>query len=615
MNDIIVDVTGETIKHFIIPLIESGYTKFRSMLSSTEKVKNFEENYKKYCEDIFYIRTLSSRQNLKFIDEFYVPLLLKGINTYSLEVGDNTQLNTEKRGILIKGFAGQGKSTILRKLVLNNIKNTKIPIFFELKNFNGESLLDSIKEDFNRMGIPMDAHSMHRLLNKNDVVLYLDAFDEARPIYRRRLIDEIRNFINAYNANIVITSRPDDDLNSLVNLDEYHVAFLDEYKIQEIIKKEAQDEEKACDLIRNLNNKIFKIDDESVFKTPILVSLYTISYNLGEEVPENLSNFYDKIFDAVFYIHDNLKGRVDRIRTFNDNKLIYINIFSFVSLMMIQDDYSNLKYNKYLTEVKSALDFFQEDSSKYQSVANDIINISNLIIKDGYDEIKFIHKSIAEFFTAKFINTRMPKNKVDDYYNRCLLNVDFNKNFLNVLKFLEEIDTYNYLNKYYLKGVSGILDLNFELIDHNTYELSSELIELFLNSTYLRVGVNHSHGIKGRRVEEFYLDKPEFLYGVSSDFQSFYNTLFERAYQKLCLDRNESQFCRKLANIGIYEDCGKICRLTLKGSIVNLGLTISQIEDALRLAIVELYMHKYNKSLSKIKHLNEFIASSNVFKF
>lgn len=104
MNDIIVDVTGETIKHFIIPLIESGYTKFRSMLSSTEKVKNFEENYKKYCEDIFYIRTLSSRQNLKFIDEFYVPLLLKGINTYSLEVGDNTQLNTEKRGILIKGL-------------------------------------------------------------------------------------------------------------------------------------------------------------------------------------------------------------------------------------------------------------------------------------------------------------------------------------------------------------------------------------------------------------------------------------------------------------------------------------------------------------------------------
>lgn len=532
-----------------------------------------------------------------------------------MEVGGNTQLNTENRGVLIKGFAGQGKSTIFRKLVLNNIRNNKIPIFFELKNFNGKTLLDSISEDLNKVGIPISFESLQVVLNKNDVVLYLDAFDEARPEYRRKLIDEVRNFINAYNANIVITSRPDDDLNSLPNLDEYHVAFLDEYKIKEIIKKEAQDAEKASDLIRNLDNRIFNIDDESVFKTPILVSLYTISYNLGEEVPENLSSFYDKIFDAVFYIHDNLKGRVDRIRTFNDNKLIYINIFSFVSLMMIQDDYSNLKYNKYLSEVKSALNFFQEDNSKYQSVANDIVNISNLIIKDGYDEIKFIHKSIAEFFTAKFIATGMPKNKVDDYYNRCLLNVDFNKNFLNVLKFLEEIDTYNYLDKYYLKGVSGILDLKLELINHNTYELSSELIELFLYSTYLRVGVNHSHGLKGRRVEEFYLDKPEFLYGISSDFQSFYNTLFEKAYQKLCLDRNESQFCRKLANIGIYEDCGKICRLTLRGSIVNLGLTISQIEDALKLAIVELYMHKYNKSLSKINHLNDFMASSNIFKF
>lgn len=283
--------------------------------------------------------------------------------------------------------------------------------------------------------------------------------------------------------------------------------------------------------------------------------------------------------------------------------------------MMIQDDYANLKYNKYLDEVSSALEFYQEDKSKYQTVANDIINISNLIIKDGYDEIKFIHKSIAEFFTAKFIATKMPKNKVDDYYSRCLLNVDFNKNFLNVLKFLEEIDQYNYLNKYYLKGVSGVLGLNLQLIDNHSYELSSDLITLFLNSTYIRVGVSYSHGLRGRRVEEYYLDKPEFLYGINSDFQSCYHTLFEKAYQKLSLDRNESQFCRKLANVGIYEDCGKICRLTLGGTIRNLGLTIPQIENALRLSIVELYMNKYNKSLAQIKHLDNFIASSNVFKF
>ena len=118
MNEIIVGVAGEAVKQLVIPFIQAGYTKFKSMLSSKEQARNFEENYSKYCEDIFYIRTLSSRQNLKFIDDFYVPLLLKGINTYSLEVGGNTQLNTENRGVLIKGFAGQGKSTILRKLVL-----------------------------------------------------------------------------------------------------------------------------------------------------------------------------------------------------------------------------------------------------------------------------------------------------------------------------------------------------------------------------------------------------------------------------------------------------------------------------------------------------------------
>lgn len=615
MSDIVVDLTGEALKQILFPIIHKGYEKFKNLISENETERAFDQNYIKYCEDIFYVRTLSSRQSHKFIDDFYVPLLLKGINTYSLEVGDNTQLNTDNRGILIKGFAGQGKSTILRKLILNNFKNNKIPIFFELKNYDGSSLENSIIRDFNKIGIPVTNNFLRKLLNNNDVVLYLDAFDESLPTYRTHLISEMRNYINAYNANIVITSRPDDDLNSLPHLDEYHVSFLDENKIREIIRKEAQDKDKAEDLINNLNNDIFQIDEDSVFKTPILVSLYTISYNLGEEVPTNLSSFYDKIFDAVFYIHDNLKGRINRERTFNDNRLIYINIFSFISLMIIQEDYANLKYNSYLEKVKSSLIFLQEDTSKYQNVAEDIINISNLIIKDGYNEIKFIHKSIAEFFAAKFISKMMPKNKVDDFYKCCLGNVYFNKNFLNVLKFLEEIDSHDYFDKYYLKGVSGVLELNFNPIDVSSYDLSKSLVNLFLKTTYIRVTVNYSHGMKGTRVEEFFLNKPEILYNIQSEYQYFYHNLFERAYQKMSLDREEFKFCRKLARIGIYEDDNRTCRLTMGGCVENLGITLGQVENSLRLSIVEIFMNKYNRSLSKMNHIEKFVSSSNIFNF
>ena len=53
----------------------------------------------------------------------------------SFEVEDSTTLDNENRAVLLKGLAGQGKSTLLRKLLSNNSKAfTRMPVFFELKN-------------------------------------------------------------------------------------------------------------------------------------------------------------------------------------------------------------------------------------------------------------------------------------------------------------------------------------------------------------------------------------------------------------------------------------------------------------------------------------------------
>lgn len=615
MNDLEVNVISESVKTFLFPLIQAGYTKIFEIIKTGNELKGFDSQYKKYCEEIFFVRTLTSRENRKYIDDFYVPLQLIGINTTSLDISDSTQLNTSNRGVLIKGYAGQGKSTILRKLILNNVKNSKVPIFFELKNFNGSSLKESIVQEFKKIGIPLNEASLIKLLNKSDTVLYLDAFDEALPVYRLKLVDEIRDFINSFSANIVITSRPDDELNSLPNLDEYNVSYLDENKIEQIIRKESQDESKASQLILNVKNNIFNMGGESVFKTPILVSLYTISYNIGEEVPSNLSNFYGKIFDAVFFIHDNLKGRVFRERVFNDNRLIYIDIFSFVSMVVLQDDYANLTYNNYLSKVKSALDFFQEDSSKYEGVSRDIISISNLIVKDGYNEVKFIHKSIAEFFAAKFIAEKMPKKKIIDFYDKCLRNIFFLRTFSNVLKFLEEINEIEYSKEYYIKGVSGVLNLGQRPIDQSSFEVPSELYELFVRTTFIRASSSENQYYSKQRSFVYFFEKPIYLEGIENNLLSFYQILFERAYQKLGLDKDAAKFARRVLNTGIYEDDNKICRLTLRNCMKEWGMNRNQVNDALLFSIAELFLGKYNRVLKKVNHREQFVEKSEVFDF
>jgi len=368
------------------------------------KLAKFKDKYIEYCNKILHIKTLASQDKSVFIDDIFVPLELAGTSLSSITVHDNTTLGVEERAVLIKGLAGQGKTTILRKLIANNSRRQKfLPIFYEFKNYQGGSIELAISSYLSNTGIEISEADIEKILNDSNVRLYLDAFDESPYKYRSELLDQFQKLINKYNCHIVCTTRPETELDTISDIEIYYVSPLSQDQVFGIIHKTSTDKDKAIELCEALKRSPLHNKSDSILKSPILVVLFCISYNLGEEIPNTLSQFYGNIFDTIFYRHDNLKGKVNRIRHWNDNRRIYRELFDclcFISQRCGFDSFSRDRLSGFLSD---SLRYVGEDEKLSDKILNELITITNLIIEDGFNEYRFVHKSIQEFFTSSFI--------------------------------------------------------------------------------------------------------------------------------------------------------------------------------------------------------------------
>ncbi|HHQ4711048.1 TPA: hypothetical protein ACSP2O_000903, partial [Aeromonas veronii] len=110
-----------------------------SQLSEDNVLDNYTD---KYVSKNLKIRTLHSAEADIYLDEIYSPLTLSANSDVTICVDNNFSLEYRKI-VNIIGIAGQGKSTILRKIFLEEMKRGLIfPFFIELRKLNGESILE-----------------------------------------------------------------------------------------------------------------------------------------------------------------------------------------------------------------------------------------------------------------------------------------------------------------------------------------------------------------------------------------------------------------------------------------------------------------------------------------
>ncbi|EIX4023436.1 NACHT domain-containing protein, partial [Salmonella enterica] len=261
---VLTSVGNDIAKRTIASVFELLAKKYQLM-----DILKFKEHYLDYCEKNLEIKTLVSQDKSFNIDEIYIPIHIMQSGTQTRqEINDLTALDND-RAILIKGLAGQGKSTLLRKLLSNNAKRfNRLPVFFELKNYNGGTLELSISKSLSHYGVDISEYALHKLLSDSNVKIYLDAFDEVKPEFRLELVDEIKRFINSFNCHVICTSRPDTEIDTLSEFRTFTVCELTEDQIFGIIKNTASDNEKCEELCAALKRSPLHTNKDSILKSP-----------------------------------------------------------------------------------------------------------------------------------------------------------------------------------------------------------------------------------------------------------------------------------------------------------------------------------------------------------
>lgn len=167
----------------------------------------------KYVSKSLKMRTLHSVESDVYLDEIYSPLkLIAQSNGDEFLIDDKVTLSLG-RVINIIGLAGQGKSTILKKLFLEEMRAKKrFPFIIELRKVESSSIMDVFKGTLVSIGLSIQTGSVELLLQSRKVVLMLDGFDEISSSKRMSVLQEIITIKTRYDCDILVTTRPDTEI-------------------------------------------------------------------------------------------------------------------------------------------------------------------------------------------------------------------------------------------------------------------------------------------------------------------------------------------------------------------------------------------------------------------
>lgn len=434
----------EIVKHLTNRILDKKWESDVDL--GKELLRQLSEEYaaqiyvEKYVVRFLRMRTLHSAETDILLDEIYSPLtLIVQSNKDEIIIDDGSSLSLD-RVINIIGLAGQGKSTILRKLFVEEMKlGNRFPFMMELRRIDNDcSIINHFKQLLGDIGLVVAEGAAELLLQSKKVVLMLDGFDEVSSSNRDRILQEIIQLKTRYNCDVIVTTRPDTEICREVNVTNLRVKNLNENDIVSILSKLDKNNEfyELPALIRS------NISLKETLVTPILVNLLFVCYPYMDVVPENVMDFYDKLFMTLYSRHDKIKNfnreKYSKISSVEANEIF--NAFCFDSLNKGVLDFTEAKIHEHL---KNAIKLKNIPESNIDNIQRDFINITCLLQADGYDRYVFLHKSIQEFHAAKFVAALPYEHKVK-FYTKVLDLIDVEDKYDNLLLFLKNLDRNNF---------------------------------------------------------------------------------------------------------------------------------------------------------------------------
>jgi len=406
-----------------------------------------------HVSSVIKMRTIHSSESDVILNDIYYPLSVSNyISDFSIEETgrsiikiDDSFVSFPDKFTNVIGVAGQGKSTILRKLFVQHLHHVdKLPLFIELRMTESNGVLSQMRKILDSLGVEVNDKFITELLESNMVVLFLDGFDEISHLNRKKLLEEITEINNKYEIKIITSSRPGTEICNTPNIRNLNVCKLQKDDVIGIIKKLSKNNPhllSGCE--DDLINKVRSEDKLSdVVVSPILATLLFICYPYMDSTPNNHVEFYSDIFNTLYLRHDRLKGytREKKSKLTNSQAFDGFCAFSFISLQKKQ---ISMKYLEMIENARVAIkNIMLEKPSEFspEDLCDDFVDVTCLIQKDGYERYSFLHKSICEYHAAVFIK-EMSDDVKDIFYSDVIENmISENIEMMNTISFLKNID-------------------------------------------------------------------------------------------------------------------------------------------------------------------------------
>ncbi|MEZ9247126.1 NACHT domain-containing NTPase [Vibrio lentus] len=420
----------------------SNQREANEVLDTIAPINSFMEQqiFEKVTDRYLTFRTLLSRDNDVFIDEIYHPLKIISMrsSTDLITLSENTEFTFPKIACIV-GKAGQGKTTILRKMFLNHMTSSvsSFPIIITLRKVDWKDLTLTppkiISTEFNDLGLTVSEEACAYLLQLGRLKVFFDGFDEIESNNREFALRTISQTHMKYGAKCIVTTRPGTEVQLFGGeIHNYTLLDLEKEDVIKIINGHSLIKETDKDQLLSVIDS--KPDIASILLTPIIVDIFISTYNSLVAEPTTIIDFYDELFQTLASSHDRLKVLFDRAGESGLTNKQLEKVFWTASFKLLNKR-NDINFRE--TEIAEAFDFAAVKLGYDTNNSHlDVINKTSLIKQDGL-EYSYLHKSIAEFHAAKHIKSLSDDTR-KKYYQSILQN--YRVSHENVLRYLSKLD-------------------------------------------------------------------------------------------------------------------------------------------------------------------------------
>lgn len=370
-------------------------------------------------KSLYRVKTILHRSEVIFKD-IYEPVCL--IDYQDNKISSSELFNSNKK-VTILGEAGLGKSSIVRKIILDKIEEgKKYPILLELRDFNDRDidLLNYINNEVLKFEGISDTESIQKRLFETGVFcIIFEGFDELSKHKKSDMFKQLKKITNRFPENeYIITSRPYTGIEYFSNFTNYNLCELSSTQIENFINKQFSKQKKT-----DLPQKILKsINDEknktylNYLKNPLLLSLFLLTFDEHAGLPQKQSEFFSDIFETLVHTHNSLSkmGFERKLDTGLDKHNLekIIQSFSFLSFFeekyVFSQEYFDTKIN--IIKEKKEYEFITKD------LENDLVVSIGILTKEGVKYL-FPHKTLQEYFAISHI-IHLPRDLKIKVYNK-----------------------------------------------------------------------------------------------------------------------------------------------------------------------------------------------------